>query len=138
MGAGLGTPSEPMNITHAEHIELRGLLVTIDGHRFVVGEKRTFLDVGFVFLMNGSGDPVADEWLAANTSGFPPGPDWGPLQGPGFVQDPVLVELGIREWEGELEPGPVRIPSRTEAEAALRRRGVPILELVDGRFQPKV
>lgn len=125
-----------MNITHATYHPISGLTVTIDGHPFYAGNKRTVLDLGFVFLVPDAEDEAAQTWLEANSSGLPAGPDWGATKGPGMVQNPVVVELALRAWEAELAEGDNPIPSEEEAADALKRRGVPTMNLVDGRFEP--
>ena len=136
-----------MNIQCAEFDPLCGIIVTIDNIEFFVGDKLTFLDLGFSPLIawgtDGSQDAIekAAAWKQKHCKQLPPMPD-GRLDSKDFTDDPVIIELAQRAWHNEIQPGEVDIPSRDEAVEALKRRGVPKLldgrpaRIHDGRFEP--
>ena len=122
-----------MKIERATYDALDGLAVWIDGLGFAVGEKRTFIDLGYALLMRLSLD--VDEkrfqrWMAENCKKLPPTQEFR-FDSKDWTDEPVIVEIAQRAWHGELDEGEVQIPSHDEAVAALKRRGVP--KLLDGR-----
>lgn len=124
-----------MNLTSASHDPVAGLQLTIDDLRFAVGDKLSVLEAGYAVLL--AEDAAGEAWLAAHTGGLPASPEWTELPAPGFVNDPVVVELALRAWHGELASGAVPVPTVAEALAALARRGLPRWELVDGRLEER-
>lgn len=136
-----------MNIESAVSEIGCGVFVTVDGIKINLGSKRTFLDLGWVFVMPADFTEThaikaeARQWIAKNCMHLPPLPD-GRLDMPEFSHNPILVELAQRDWHGEVPPGPMAIPTEAEAVAALKRRGVPKFldgrpaRIKDGRFEP--
>jgi len=124
-----------MNLTRASHDPVAGLQLTIDDLRFAVGDKLSVLEAGYAVLL--AEDAAGEAWLAANTGGLPASSEWAALPAPGFVNDPVVVELALRAWHGELGAGEVPVPTVAEAVAALAGRGLPRWVLVEDRLEER-
>lgn len=133
-----------MNIESAAYELQVGVIVRVDGHTILLGDKRTYLDLGYVCLIPWSGsmfDPVCSEWMRTNAVPFPALPG-GVKSKAEYSKDPVLVELAWRACIGLIDEGPMSIPSAAEAQQVMAARGVPMLpdgrsaRVVDGRWEP--
>lgn len=125
-----------MNIKSALYDAFMGVYVEVDDVVINLGDKRSFLDLGWVFVMpwnvarNHAATEAAEQWISKNCMPLPPLPD-GRLDTPEFSPNSILVELAHRAWHNEVPLGPMAIPTEAEAVAALKRRGVP--KFLDGR-----